>query len=147
MINVKTLRGLAVAATLILGTEMAIAGDASVLAQRFEATENAVNAKDAKAWAEAMYADNVVVVGEGSQQPIRGLAALLPVMEEIVAGAQSCSIEMNDAVVGAEQASTFATWSCTPVEGEPYQVRALYVWEQQKVGWRVIAEMYGMGNM
>lgn len=147
MTNFKTLRGLVVAATLMMGTEMAMADDTAALVERLEATESAVNAKDAKAWAEAMYADNVVVVGEGSEQPIRGLDALMPVMEEIVAGATSCSIEMNDAAVGAEQASTFATWNCTPTEGEPYQVRALYVWEQQDAGWRVVAEMYGMGSM
>lgn len=140
--------GLGVATTaLALAVQPALAGSTSELKERFAATEKAVNADDASAWADAMYADDVVIVGEGSEEAVRGLDALMPILNDIVHGSESCTISMNDAEINNGQAWSFATWSCTPATGDAYQVRALYVWEKQEEGWRVTAEMYGMGAM
>lgn len=137
----------AAAVTLALSIQPAIAGGTSELAERFTATEKAVNEGNARAWADAMYAEDVVVIGEGSDAAVRGLNALMPILQDIVQSSESCSISMNDAEINKGQAWSFATWSCAPVEGEAYKVRALYVWEKQDKGWRVTAEMYGMGEM
>ncbi len=150
MIFVKKLQKLALAgatATMLFGSGLALAGGTSVLAERIQAVEDAVNAGDAKAWAQVMYADAVVITGEGSEKPIRGLSELMPVLQDITAGTKSCSIDLNEASVNGNQAWSFATWNCTPLEGESYQVRALYVWEKHNADWHVVSEMYGMGSM
>ncbi len=110
-------------------------------------SEAAVNSAAPQKWADLMYSDDVIVVGEGAPAAIRGLDALMPTIEGITSSVKSCSINVNDVKVAAQMAWTFATWKCEPTEGEPFSVRALYVLEKEQANWKVTAEMYTMGEM
>ncbi|MEL7897118.1 DUF4440 domain-containing protein [Vreelandella neptunia] len=138
--------GVAVA-SLAVGSSVVAADDTDTLSELFAAVENAVNNNNGEEWAELMYADDVVVVGEGSEGALRGMDELMPTIESIIEGSESCSIRMDDAKVNGDQAWSFADWTCQVADGEAFDVRTLYVWEKQDAGWRVTAEMYGFGTM
>lgn len=125
-----------------------------IQASEIEAIENvikqseaAVNSAAPDKWAEIMYSDKVIVVGEGAPASIRGLDALMPTIKGVTSSVKRCSINVNDARVTDQISWAFATWMCQPTEGEPFSVRALYVLEKEQSGWKVTAEMYTMGEM
>lgn len=116
----------------------------------YRAVEAAVEARDARAWFDAMYSEDIVITGEGEAGAVRGREALVPGIEGIVQAVRSCSIELDSATsASAELGYSFATYTCRPVDtaAPDFRVRALFVWRLESAGWRVVAEMYQTGRM
>ncbi|MCK2086800.1 nuclear transport factor 2 family protein [Thauera aromatica] len=132
----------------------AIADDAAdfdaALAERYRAVEAAIEARDGARWFRELYDDDIVLTGEGSPAAVRGRAALMPVIAEIVRTTRSCTLT-PDPARGQSGALgySFVTYDCAPDDASAprYQVRALFVWARKAPGWRVVAETYLMGRM
>jgi ketosteroid isomerase-like protein len=122
----------------------------SALEARYRAVESAIVARDAKAFFNALYSQDIVVAGEGSASVIRGREALMPVIAEIVKTTRSCSVKGSPPARTAQNLGySFVTYTCRAEDANApdYQVRALYVWQRERTGWRVVAEMYQNGSM
>ena len=118
--------------------------------ERYRAVEAAIAARDAKAWFEALYSPDIVLTGEGAASTIRGRAALMPVIEDIVKATRSCSLKGDPPARASQDLGySFVTYACkaSDPKSPDYQVRALYVWQRERAGWRVVAEMYQSGSM
>ncbi|QDF99778.1 hypothetical protein CJ010_15770 [Azoarcus sp. DD4] len=118
--------------------------------ERYRAVEAAIEARDGNRWFDVLYSKDIVLTGEGTKEVIRGRDALLPVIAGIVKGTASCKLIPD----GARRSSgdigySFVTYDCKPADATAanYQVRALFVWQREKAGWRVVAESYTMGGM
>lgn len=118
--------------------------------ERYRAVERAIEARDGERWFNELYNEDIVLTGEGTKEVIRGRGTLMPVIAEIVRTTRSCRLIPD----GARQASgslgySFVTYDCTSdaPSATNYQVRALFVWQREKLGWRVVAESYTMGSM
>jgi len=133
--------------SLTISTAPVLAAEENTIEEIIKKSELAINLSEPQKWADLMYSDNVIVVGEGTPAPIRDLDALMPTIEGITESVKSCSIHITDAKIAGSMAWTFANWKCDPTEGEPFSVRALYVWEKEQSDWKVTAEMYTLGEM
>lgn len=125
-------------------------GFEKALAKHYQDAVLHVGAKDAGRWAKQMYSKDVILVGEGYKGPVRGERELMPVLEGLVKEIRRCTIKPDKSDAGrGDIAYSYATWTCTPEKaGEAdFSVRALYVWKRGAEGWKVVAEMYGMGEM
>lgn len=120
------------------------------LDERYRAVEAAIEARDGARWFDELYSPNIVLVGEGTKEVVRGRAALMPVIDAIVKDTRACRIRPDGArKASADLGYSFVTYRCSPVDtsAPDYEVRALFVWERAKAGWRVVAETYTMGSM
>lgn len=107
----------------------------------------AITQRDADGWNQAMYAPNVIVIGEGMDTAVRGRDANLLLIREILA-----SDAMDDSEIVVEFADGSDDFAYTFINfrnkqaGAPDEgTRALYVWQRIDEGWRVVADMYQSG--
>ncbi|HRP75483.1 MAG TPA: nuclear transport factor 2 family protein [Rhodocyclaceae bacterium] len=120
------------------------------LQERYDAVEEAIKARDGERWFAELYSEDIVLFGEGASNVIRGRAELMPVIEEIVNATQKCTIVPDAALqTSGTLGYSFVTYDCVASDAaaSTYQVRALFVWRREQVGWRVVAEGYTMGSM
>ena len=103
---------------------------------------------DADGWNQAMYAPDVIVIGEGMDTTVRGREANLLLIREILA-----SGAMDDGEIVVEFADGNDDFAYTFINfrnkqaGVPDEgARALYVWQCTDEGWRVVADMYQSGT-
>ena len=103
---------------------------------------------DADGWNQAMYAPDVIVIGEGMDTTVRGREANLLLIREILA-----SGAMDDGEIAIEFADGNDDFAYTFINfrnkqaGVPDEgARALYVWQRTDEGWRVVADMYQFGT-
>lgn len=123
---------------------------AKALDQRYRAVEAAIKARDGARWYEEMYTADTVIAGEGAKDVLRGRAALLPAVTDIVKNTRSCTIKPDSShQASAKLGYSFATYHCSPADtsAADYEVRALFVWKKTRAGWRVVAESYTLGSM
>ncbi|MEY4784606.1 MAG: hypothetical protein RIR41_2541 [Pseudomonadota bacterium] len=106
--------------------------------------------------AEFLYADDVLLTGEGEATARRGMAdAIAGVQGWLDAlgpnGAKGCKYSIPDPVVAsAKTFGSFVVLKCKanpPVLPEDMNLRMTYVWQKYRDGWRVRVELYALGNM
>jgi ketosteroid isomerase-like protein len=103
------------------------------------------------AFAELLYAPDVVLVGEGMERALCGLKASLPMLTEFVGDfgvRPEFTFEVQLPILaGTDTAAAFVTVNVrsTDSPGETGQFRALYAWRRTVKGWRVALEMFGTG--
>lgn len=121
-----------------------------VLQERYDAVEDAIEARDGERWFAELYSDDIVLFGEGTSNVVRGRTELMPVLAEIVNATRKCTIVPDAALqTSGTLGYSFATYDCvaSDASASTYQVRALFVWRREPIGWRVVAEGYTMGSM
>jgi len=106
---------------------------------------------DAAGFAELLYDEDVVVVGEGWPAATRGLLAAIPKVDETLkywGDRPRLRLTIVDPIVTeGSVATTFVDVKVAPSKpgGAQHQYRALYGWKRGARGWRVVLEMYDEG--
>jgi hypothetical protein len=106
--------------------------------------------------AKMLYADNVLMTGEGEEGGTRGItAAIADVkgwMESLgPGGAKTCRYTVVDPVVATS--TTFASFlvlrckANPPVLPDDQVLRMMYAWKKMPQGWRVVLEMWAPGKL
>jgi ketosteroid isomerase-like protein len=101
--------------------------------------------------ADMIYAPDIVILGEGTAPPLRGMPAALAEVRSFMdalgkTGERKCSYEVFDPVVAS--ASTFSslvTLHCNanpPSLPQDLDVRMICVWKKLPQGWRIVLEMW-----
>jgi ketosteroid isomerase-like protein len=106
--------------------------------------------------ARSLYADNVLMVGEGETGSSRGMDVAIKDVQGWMDslgpnGGKGCKYSIPDPVVASEKTFTsFVLLVCKanpPVLPEDQQLRMVYSWEKRSDGWRVVLEMWALGVM
>ena len=106
--------------------------------------------------ARSLYADNVLMVGEGEAGSSRGIDVAIKGVQGWMDslgpnGGKGCTYNIPDPVVASEKTFTsFVLLVCKanpPVLTEDQQLRMVYSWEKRSDGWRVVLEMWAVGVM
>ena len=106
--------------------------------------------------AKSLYANNVLMVGEGEPSSSRGMEVAIKGVQGWMDslgpnGGKGCSYSIPDPVVASENTSTsFVGLKCKanpPVLPEDQQLRMVYGWKKGAEGWRVVIEMWAAGVM
>ena len=120
----------------------------AALQERVDAGNAAVAQKDGPGWNREMYAPDVVILGEGLPEPVRGRVAADALIAELLASGamDDRRIEITTADGAGEFAFTLIRFHHM-VDPADEGARALYVWRKSPEGWRVVADMYQTGNL
>ena len=97
----------------------------------------------------ALYRENSVVAGEGIPFVARATPELIKVIDSVLAETRSCEILQDPAKGVSDRYSySFVTYKCVPKSGgDALHFRALYVWEERNGELKVVAELFGVGQM
>ena len=106
--------------------------------------------------ARSMYADNVLMTGEGEKGSSQGMDAAIRDVQGWMDslgpnGTKGCKYAIPDPVVASEKTFTsFVLLVCKanpPVLPEDQALRMIYSWTKAPDGWRVVLEMWAPGLM
>lgn len=109
--------------------------------------------EDVRAFAELMYEDDVLLIGEGDAAVTRGVDQLIPKIVSAVGewGERArLKFRMAEPVVATESIfSTMLDAECHPEkpEAEIIRYRLLAVWRRGPRGWRIAQEMFTSGSL
>lgn len=129
---------------------------AEIMAKLHAVEERLARGDSATQIAGFLYADDVLLTGEGEANARRGMAdAVAGVQGWMDAlgpnGAKGCKYSIPDPVVAsAKTFGSFVVLKCKanpPVLLEDMNLRMTYVWQKYRDGWRVRIELYALGNM
>jgi ketosteroid isomerase-like protein len=129
------------AATTRIQVEQALRAVEQALARGDSATE----------LAKLMYADNVVITGEGQEGSTRGMAGAIrdfqAWIDSVGPATAGCRFTIVDPVTAS--ATTFSSFVQLHCAAKPkdQDYRVLYAWKKQPEGWRVVLEMYLSGKL
>jgi len=110
---------------------------------------------DGKELSKALYAEEIVIVGEGDSKAQRGLAAATAETQGWLDslgpnGVKTCKFTLVDPVVASRETfSSFVLLHCKanpPVMREDQDLRMMYIWKKYPQGWRVVLEMFAPGK-
>jgi ketosteroid isomerase-like protein len=108
---------------------------------------------DTEEFAGLLYAEEIIVLGEGWPTAIRGLSSFMPQLSIINQGwgkrPRLTFRLVEPAVVGESAAASFTEVTCRPdlPGAEDILYRVLYVWKRTERGWRVVLEWYSEGSV
>ena len=95
-----------------------------------------------------MYASEVIIVGEGLDQPVVGKEAALRLIADLIQSGAMGERTIEIASVGGDDRTAY---SFMRFRGRGTSAgsdaRALYVWRRVPDGWRVVADMYQSGTV
>jgi ketosteroid isomerase-like protein len=112
-------------------------------------------AEDATTLSKRLYADDVVMVGEGATLASRGMKAAIQDVQEWYDslgpnGMKTCKYTIADPVVASSTTfSSFMLLHCAanpPKLPDGQDLRMMYIWKKGPKGWRVALEMYAPGK-
>lgn len=110
---------------------------------------------DASTVTHMLYANNVVIVGEGDAQASHGIDAAVEDVKEWAdslgpGGEKTCKFKLADpAVVSSRTFSSFVLLHCDanpPKLPQAQVLRMMYIWQKLPQGWRVQLEMWAPGK-
>jgi uncharacterized protein (TIGR02246 family) len=125
-------------------------GVETAIRERLAVLESAWEKGDAKFAASEVYGADALIHGEGQKELVQTPAAVLAVLEHLMADSRSVRLDVHSLrVLGPEAAHTWVNWQVQPkADGpEPFDVRTLLVWSRGDEGWRIRADMYVMGHI
>jgi ketosteroid isomerase-like protein len=157
-IGMKSIARLLIVATpLLLINPLAAAAnvqDQSEARKGIQATIDKTNAllastATAKEIANALYEDDLMIIGEGENSLYRGLGSFLPKLEAIVEGGSHCTLDIVDPIRhSGDLAVAFIAEHCAAAKAafKDADARVLWVFRKGTKGWRVTMEMFGWGT-
>jgi ketosteroid isomerase-like protein len=104
-------------------------------------------------FASLLYAEEIIVLGEGWPSAIRGLGAFMPQLAIINDGwgkrPRLTFTLVEPAVLGESTAASFTEVRCRPDLPDAADIlyRVLYAWKRTERGWRVVLEWYSEGSV
>lgn len=113
--------------------------------KRLKEVERLWAARDALGVSRLLYADDVLVMGQGEKDMVRGRAAADSLVKTLVAGAAKVEITLVDGrAQGKDGVVTWIQWHVVPITAseKPFDVMSLYAWRREAAGWRVVSDMY-----
>lgn len=129
---------------------------AEIMAKLHKVEAALVRGDTAEQVARSMYANNVLMVGEGEAASRRGIDVAITGVQGWMDslgpnGGKGCKYSIPDPVVASDSTFTsFVLLVCKanpPVLTEDQQLRMVYSWEKGSDGWRVVLEMWALGVM
>lgn len=96
-----------------------------------------------------LYDRDAIIAGEGMEKAARGDPEVRALVAGMVKDSSAAKLDLRDfRLLGPAAAQTWVVWTVTPVGGQqPFVVRSLMTWIKGKGGWRIVADMYSMGDM
>jgi len=128
---------------------------AEIMARLHEVEQALARGDGAQKIAKMLYAENVLMVGEGEEKSSKGMAKATSDVQGWLDslgpnGGKTCKYSIPDPVVAsATTFSSFVLLHCKanpPVLPEDQELRMMYSWEKSVQGWRVVLEMWAPGK-
>lgn len=113
--------------------------------KRLQDVERLWGARDAMGVSRLLYADDVLILGQGEKEMVRGRVAVDNLVKALVEGAATVEIKLVDGrTQGKDGVVTWIRWHVVPTSPseKPFDVMSLYAWRHEPVGWRVVSDMY-----
>lgn len=104
--------------------------------------------KDAAGIYQALYTPDTEITGAGTPELFTGEAALTQLVSELVSGSPDAKIDINHVrALGDDAAYTWVTWLVSQEQGEPFQMKSLFLWRKVDGAWRIVADFYAEGTI
>lgn len=115
--------------------------------KRLREVERLWVARNAMGVSRLLYADDVLILGQGEKEMVGGRVAVDNLVKTLVEGAATVEIKLVDGrTQGKDGVVTWIRWHVVPTSPseKPFDVMSLYAWRHEPVGWRVVSDMYAL---
>lgn len=98
--------------------------------------------------AKSLYVEQTQITGQDTPTFYTGMEALTELVKYLVETSSAVELSIAESrPVGDGGLITWVNWYVTPNEGEDFIMKSLMVWEQHDGDWKMMADMYAVGEI